>query len=122
MDGAVLRGSLHAWLDLRDPDLARFVHLLLTSLAAEFVASEDLQKLFIPRDYKDLLLEYDVREKAFSRAKGDFLNTLAAVDGAVFDLFGLSPEEREHIVERLGSFPWTACVPGIPGMSKRSAP
>ncbi|RTG93861.1 N-6 DNA methylase [Thermus scotoductus] len=114
VDGMVLRGSLHARLDLRDPDLARFVHLLLTSLAAEFVASEDLQKLFIPRDYQDLLREYHVREKAFSRAKGDFLNTLAAVDEAVFDLFGLTSEERKHIVERLGSFPLDRLRPRYP--------
>ncbi|MCX7946956.1 MAG: hypothetical protein N2557_08550, partial [Hydrogenophilus sp.] len=83
-------------------------------LAAEFVASEDLQKLFIPRDYKDLLREYHVREKAFSRAKGDFLNTLAAVDEAVFDLFGLTSEERKHIVERLGSFPLDRLRPRYP--------
>ena len=114
VEGTVLKGSLHAELDLQDPDLARFVHLLLGLLEAETVSSEALQKLLVPRDYRDLLGEYDKREQAFSGVRKRFTATLEAVDQAVFDLFGLTPEERAHVKDRLASFPLNRLRPRYP--------
>lgn len=114
VEGAVLKGSLHAELDLKDPDLARFVHLLLGLLEAETVSSEDLQKLLVPRDYRDLLREYDNREQAFSGVRGRFMATLETVDEVVFDLFGLTSDERAHVKARLASFPLNRLRPRYP--------
>jgi hypothetical protein len=114
VEGAVLKGSLHAELDLKDPDLARFVHLLLGLLEAETVGSEDLQKLLVPRDYRDLLREYEDREQAFSGVRERFMATLEAVDEVVFDLFGLTPDERAHVKARLASFPLDRLRPRYP--------
>jgi hypothetical protein len=114
VEGAVLKGSLHAELDLKDPNLARFVHLLLGLLEAETVGSEDLQKLLVPRDYRDLLREYDNRERAFSGVRERFTATLEAVDEVVFDLFGLTPDERAHVKARLASFPLNRLRPRYP--------
>jgi hypothetical protein len=114
VEGAVLRGSLHAELDLKNPDLARFVHLLLGLLEAETVGSEDLQKLLVPRDYRDLLREYDNREQTFSGVRERFMATLEAVDEVVFDLFGLTPDERAHVKARLASFPLNRLRPRYP--------
>jgi hypothetical protein len=122
VEGAVLKGSLHAELDLKDPDLARFVHLLLGLLEAETVGSEDLQKLLVPRDYRDLLREYEDRERVFSGVRESFMATLEEVDRAVFDLFGLSPEERGHIRELLGSFPLRALRPRYPWEVEETQP
>lgn len=114
VEGALLKGSLYAQLDLKDPDLARFVHLLLNLLEAETVVSEDLQKLLVPRNYRDLLREYEKRERVFSGVRESFMAILEEVDQAVFDLFGLSPEEQKHIRKRLGSFPLRALRPRYP--------
>ncbi|RTI61079.1 N-6 DNA methylase [Thermus scotoductus] len=114
VEGAVLKGSLHAELDLKDPDLARFVHLLLGLLEAETVSSEDLQKLLVPRDYRDLLREYEDREQAFSGVRGRFMATLETVDEVVFDLFGLTSDERAHVKARLASFPLNRLRPRYP--------
>jgi hypothetical protein len=114
VEGAVLKGSLHAELHLKDPDLARFVHLLLGLLEEETVSSEDLQKLLVPRDYRDLLREYDNREQAFSGVRERFMATLEAVDEVVFDLFGLTPGERAHVKARLASFPLNRLRPRYP--------
>jgi hypothetical protein len=114
VEGAVLKGSLHAELDLKDPDLARFVHLLLGLLEAETVSSEDLQKLLVPRDYRDLLREYEDREQAFSGVREGFTATLEAVDEVVFDLFGLTPDEKAHVKARLASFPLDRLRPRYP--------
>lgn len=101
-------------LALKDPDLARFVHLLLSLLEAETVGSEDLQKLLVSWNHKVLLREYDNRERVFSGVRGSFMETLEEVDRAVFDLFGLSPEEQGHIRERLGSSPLDRLRPRYP--------
>jgi hypothetical protein len=114
VEGAVLKGSLHAELDLKDPDLARFVHLLLNLLEEVTVSSEVLQKLLVPRDYRDLLREYDNREQAFSGVRERFMATLEAVDEVVFDLFGLTPGERAHVKARLASFPLNRLRPRYP--------
>jgi hypothetical protein len=114
VEGAVLKGSLHAELDLKDPDLARFVHLLLGLLEEETVSSEALQKLLVPRDYRDLLREYEDREQAFSGVRERFMATLEAVDEVVFDLFGLTPGERAHVKARLASFPLNRLRPRYP--------
>ena len=115
VEGAVLKGSLHAELDLKDPDLARFVHLLLGLLEAETVSSEDLQKLLVPEKYQNLLREYEDRERAFSGVRERFTATLEAVDEVVFDLFGLTPDERAHVKARLASFPLDRLRPATPG-------
>jgi hypothetical protein len=117
VEGAVLKGSPHAELDLKDPDLARFVHLLLGLLEAETVGSEDLQKLLVPKvpeKYRNLLREYEDRERAFSGVRERFMATLEAVDEVVFDLFGLTPGERAHVKARLASFPLNRLRPRYP--------
>jgi hypothetical protein len=117
VEGAVLKGSPHAELDLKDPDLARFIHLLLGLLEAETVGSEDLQKLLVPKvpeKYRGLLREYEDREQAFSGVRERFTATLEAVDEVVFDLFGLTPDERAHVKARLASFPLNRLRPRYP--------
>ncbi len=47
-------------------------------------------------------------------AREGFVATLAEVDRAVFDLFGLSPEEREGVMGRLGRFPLDRFRPRYP--------
>ena len=113
-EGTVLAAGLFARLDLKDPGLAAFVHLLLEVLEAKTVGSKDLQRLFIPRDYRKLLSEFQTRQEAFSQVQGRFLNTLEEVDQAVFDLFGLTPEERAHVKDRLASFPLNRLRPRYP--------
>ncbi|MCX7741452.1 MAG: N-6 DNA methylase [Meiothermus sp.] len=103
--GSVLTAGLFARLDLKDSELAAFVHLLLGVLEAEKVTSEDLQRLFIPHDYRNILQEYEAQLRVFSGVQGEFLNTLEAVDQAVFDLFGLTLEEQAHVKNRLANFP-----------------
>jgi hypothetical protein len=114
VEGAVLKGSLHAELDLNNPDLARFVHLLLGLLEAETVGSEDLQKLLVPEKYRDLLREYEDRERAFSGVRKRFMATLEAVDEVVFDLFGLTRGERKYVKIRLAFFPLNRLRPRYP--------
>jgi hypothetical protein len=116
VEGAVLKGSLHAELDLKNPDLARFVHLLLGLLEAETVGSEDLQKLLVPQDYRDLLREYEDRERALSVSgvRKRFMATLEAVDEVVFDLFGLTRGERKYVKIRLAFFPLNRLRPRYP--------
>jgi hypothetical protein len=105
VEGTVLQGGLFARLDLKDPHLARFVHLVLTSAEAERVESGELQKLFVPMDYRELLAVYEAKERAFAGVREAFFRTLKEVDEAVFDLFGLTEEKRAHILGRLSAFP-----------------
>uniref|UniRef100_A0A7V4EGW5 SAM-dependent DNA methyltransferase n=1 Tax=Thermus tengchongensis TaxID=1214928 RepID=A0A7V4EGW5_9DEIN len=114
LEGTVLQAGLFNRLDLKDPDLARFVYLMLTSTEAERVASGELQRLFVPTDYKDLLAVYEEKERAFSEVREAFFRTLAELDEAVFDLFGLTEEERRHILERLSAFPLDRLRPRYP--------
>jgi hypothetical protein len=114
VDGTVLVGDLYSRLDLKDPDLARFVHLVLSLAEAERVERRELQKLLIPHDYKALLEEYGRREEAFSGVREAFLDTLKEVDEAVFDLFRLDQGERAHVLSRLGSFPLDRLRPRYP--------
>lgn len=114
LEGTVLQAGLFHRLDLKDPDLARFVYLMLTSTEAERVASGELQRLFVPTDYRDLLAVYEEKERAFSEVREAFFRTLAELDEAVFDLFGLTEEERRHILERLSAFPLDRLRPRYP--------
>jgi len=73
-----------------------------------------LAELLVPRDYRDLLREYDNREQAFSGVRERFMATLEAVDEVVFDLFDLTPDERAHVKARLASFPLNRLRPRYP--------
>jgi hypothetical protein len=73
-----------------------------------------LAELLVPRDYRDLLREYDNREQAFSGVRERFMATLEAVDEVVFDLFGPTPDERAHVKARLASFPLNRLRPRYP--------
>ncbi|GLV47592.1 hypothetical protein TJA_07620 [Thermus sp. LT1-2-5] len=115
LEGTWLKGGLFSQLDLKDPDLARFVHLVLSMVDEEAqVKKRDLQKLQVPEDYRELLLEYERREHAFSSVPQAFLRILEEIDEAVFDLFGLTKEEREHIRKRLRQFPLNRLKPRYP--------
>ncbi len=113
--------NLFADLDLKDPDLARFVYLL---LKLEASAREEkgpfeidktlLQRLFIPDDYKNILEEYEMRNQAFASVREKFFRILEEINDAVFDLFRLDEAEREYIRKRLAEFPLSKLVPRYP--------
>lgn len=119
--GRLTTQGLFAYLDLKDPDLARFAYLLL-ELEASARKEEGpfdidktlLQKLFIPADYKNILEEYERRNKAFASVRKEFFRILEKIDDVVFDLFRLDEAEREYIRKRLAEFPLSKLVPRYP--------
>ncbi|WP_135256330.1 N-6 DNA methylase [Thermus caldilimi] len=122
VEGTVLQAGLFDRLDLKDPDLARFVYLMLTSVETERVGSEELQKLFVPTDYKELLATYEAKARSFAGVQEAFFRRLREVDEAVFDLFGLTEEERAHILGRLSAFPLDRLRPRYPWEAGRVRP
>jgi len=115
LDGTLLRGGLLANLELRDNHLAKLVFLLLTATESDAgITRAILQRLVVPQDYTDLMQEYLVRLSAFGGVQTEFASAQAEVDQAVFEAFGLSDAEREHIERRLSTFPLDRLQPRYP--------
>jgi hypothetical protein len=66
--------------------------------------------------------EYRQRIANFQQVESDFLVVLDKIDNAVYEMFGLSEEEKAHIEQRLSNFPLNQLPPRYPWDNVRSRP
>ena len=110
--------------EFADEALAEYVFLILTKTAEDDkpIKVADVQKLLIPKDYETLLKEFHQRMKDFQLVEQNFMQALEALDTAVFDAFGITPEERDIVNERLSRFPLNRLQPRYPWQTVRPRP
>jgi len=107
-----------------DSDLAELVYKLLTLISDEetTISKQTIQKLLIPGDYVALMQEYRQRIANFQQVEYDFLAVLDQIDNAVYEMFGVSDEEKAHIEQRLSNFPLNQLQPRYPWDNVRGRP
>jgi hypothetical protein len=86
------------------------------------ISRRTIQKLLIPLDYSALMEEYRQRIANFQQVESDFLVVLDKIDNAVYEMFGLSEEEKAQIEKRLSNFPLNQLPPRYPWDNVRSRP
>jgi hypothetical protein len=111
-------------LELVDADLAELVYKLLTLNTEEdtSISRATIGKLLVPQDYTALMADYRHRLASFQQVEVDFLAALAQIDQAVYEMFGLTEEEKAHIEARLASFPLHKLQPRYPWQTVRPRP
>lgn len=122
-EGNLLKAGVFSF-ELGDADLGELVYKLLT-LNAENNASISrgtIQKLLIPQDYTALMQEYRKRRSNFQEVEADFMATLAEIDETIYEMFGLTEEERATIEKRLSSFPLNQLQPRYPWQTVKPRP
>jgi hypothetical protein len=115
LDGTDIKTGLFS-VKFKDEKIAKFVYTVLTLAGDEetIISSKDVQKLLIPKDYETLLDDYEKRLVSFGEIESEFMAVLTEIDQAVYDAFGLTPAERDHIEKRLTSFPLNRLKPRYP--------
>ena len=123
LDGKAIQAGLFS-MKFADEEIAEFVFkiLELTGDDESIVKGRDVQKLLIPKDFRALLKEYKLKFVSFEAVEGEFMEVLGEIDGAVYDAFGLKPDEREHIETRLNSFPLNRLKPRYPWQTVKPRP
>ena len=101
-------------LELVDADLAELVYLLLINSTDETISKATIQKLNVPQDYRNLMQSYRQRFADFQEVESDFFNALNQIDETVYTMFNITDEEKNHIENRLGSFPLNKLQPRYP--------
>ncbi|WP_236721490.1 N-6 DNA methylase [Trichormus sp. NMC-1] len=120
LDGSFLKTGLF-FIDLLNTDLAELVYKLITINSDDdtSISGRLIQKLVIPQNYPELMQEYRQRIADFQQVEADFFNVLAEIDAAVYEMFGLTDEEKAHIENRLASFPLNKLQPRYPWQTVR---
>ncbi|NJL88578.1 MAG: N-6 DNA methylase [Coleofasciculaceae cyanobacterium SM2_1_6] len=111
-------------LELVDADVAELVYKLLTLNADEDtnISRAIIQKLVVPQDYAALMAAYRQRLASFEQVEADFFAVLADIDQTVYEMFGLTEEEKLHIEIRLSSFPLNKLQPRYPWQTVKPRP
>lgn len=111
-------------LELVDADVAELVYKLLTLNADEDtnISRAIIQKLVVPQDYAALMQAYRQRLASFEQVEADFFAVLANIDQTVYEMFGLTEEEKLHIETRLSSFPLNKLQPRYPWQTVKPRP
>jgi hypothetical protein len=115
--GSVLQGGLLAHLDLKDPDLAEMVLFLLRRESRERrerIRREDLFRLRVPANYRELIAQRRRQEAELEPRKRSFEETLREIDEVSARMLGLSAEEAAWIRDRLERFPLRHLRPRYP--------
>ena len=115
LDGKVLRAGLF-WLELLDIDLAELVYKLLILNVDEdaSISKSIIQKLLVPKEYSVLMQEYRQKMVSFQQVEADFFAAMNLIDETVYEMFGMTNEEKAHIEARLNSFPLNKLQPRYP--------
>ncbi|MCG5057146.1 MAG: N-6 DNA methylase [Limnoraphis sp. WC205] len=123
LDGNLIRAGLFSF-ELVDGDLAELVFKLLTLNTDDetTISRKIIQKLIIPQDYAALMQEYRQRIANFQQVESDFFAVLSQIDETVYEMFGLTAEEKDHIEHRLSSFPLNKLQPRYPWQTVRPRP
>ncbi|WP_228037201.1 hypothetical protein [Cuspidothrix issatschenkoi] len=106
-------------IELVDADLAELVYLLLINSTDETISRATIQKLNVPQDYTTLMQTYRQRFADFQEVESDFSNALHQIDETVYTMFNITDEEKNHIENRLGSFPLNKLQPRYPWQTVR---
>jgi hypothetical protein len=111
--------SIHAGLfgiGFSNPSVALYVFHLLTVTADDEtrVSKKSIQSLQVPNKLEGLVQEFTERLSGFASVEQDFMAVLGQIDSAIYDAFGLSPDERAYIETRLSSFPLNRLQPRYP--------
>lgn len=123
LDGNLIRAGLFS-LELVDANLAELVYKLLTLNTDEdtSISRATIQKLLVPQDYAVLMQDYRQRLASFQQVEEDFFSALAQIDETVYEMFGLTDEEKAHIEARLASFPLNKLQPRYPWQTVKPRP
>lgn len=123
LDGNSLRAGLFS-IQLVDANLAELVYKLLTLNSDEntSISRSTIQKLLVPQNYADLMAEYKQRLASFQQVESDFFVVLDRIDQAVYEMFSITDEEKQHIETRLASFPLNKLQPRYPWQTVRPRP
>jgi mevalonate kinase len=78
-----------------------------------------VQKLNVPQDYTTLMQNYRQRFADFQEVESDFFNALNQIDKTVYTMFNITDREKDHIENRLGSFPLNKLQPRYPWQTVR---
>ena len=65
---------------------------------------------------------YRQRLASFEQVEADFFAVLANIDQTVYEMFGLTEEEKFHIETRLSSFPLNKLQPRYPWQTVKPRP
>jgi hypothetical protein len=118
LDDNCIRTDLFS-IELVDADLAELVYLLLTNSTDETISRATIQKLNVPQDYTTLMKNYRWRFADFQEVESDFFNALHQIDETVYTMFNITDEEKNHIENRLASFPLNKLQPRYPWQTVR---
>ena len=99
-----------------DAEIAEFVFrvLALTGDGETVIKDKEVQKLLVPKDFRKLISDYKAKLASFETVESEFMEVLGEIDEAVYDAFDLEPDVREHIEQRLNSFPLNRLKPRYP--------
>ena len=118
LDNNYIRTGLFS-IELVNADLAELVYLLLTNSTDETISRATIQKLNVPQDYTTLMQNYRQRFADFQEVESDFFNALHQIDETVYTMFNITDEEKNHIKNRLASFPLNKLQPRYPWQTVR---
>ena len=118
LDNNYIRTGLFS-IELVNADLAELVYLLLTNSTDETISRATIQKLNVPQDYTTLMQNYRQRFADFQEVESDFFNALHQIDETVYTMFNITDEEKNHIENRLASFPLNKLQPRYPWQTVR---
>ncbi|MCL1466286.1 HsdM family class I SAM-dependent methyltransferase [Argonema galeatum] len=123
LDGNLLRAGLFS-IQLVDANLAELVYKLLTLNSDEdtSISRSTIQKLLVPQNYANLMQEYRQRQVSFQQVESNFFEVLDRIDSTVYEMFGITDEEKEHIETRLAIFPLNKLQPRYPWQTVRPRP
>lgn len=118
LDNNYIRTGLFS-IELVNADLAELVYLLLINSTDETISKATIQKLNVPQDYTTLMQNYRQRFADFQEVESDFFNALHQIDETVYTMFNITDEEKNHIENRLASFPLNKLQPRYPWQTVR---
>ena len=118
LDNNYIRTGLFS-IELVNADLSELVYLLLINSTDETISKATIQKLNVPQDYTTLMQNYRQRFADFQEVESDFFNALHQIDETVYTMFNITDEEKNHIENRLASFPLNKLQPRYPWQTVR---
>ncbi|MFM7364480.1 MAG: Eco57I restriction-modification methylase domain-containing protein, partial [Cuspidothrix sp.] len=118
LDDNCIRADLFS-IELVDANLAELVYLLLINSTDETISKATIQKLNVPQNYTTLMQTYRQRFADFQEVESDFFNALHQIDETVYTMFNITDQEKNHIENRLGSFPLNKLQPRYPWQTVR---
>jgi hypothetical protein len=119
-----LEVNLFVFAEVGDEELCEFVYSLVTLTGDETTTLKpaDLQKLIVPTEYSSLIKEYRARSQSFGEVEKDFLQALSVIDDAVYEIFGITSQERKYIEARLSTPPLSRLQPRYPWQTVKPRP